>query len=316
MNRLRRSNFSWELLAGSVTILCFIIIAVAAPILAPVDPKSSAQPYYRIVSAENSNRIIPQPPNARAWLGTTTSQQDVYYALVWGTRNALGFALLVGLSAFTLGTAAGLLGGFIGGRMNWLLLRITDSFLAVPLIAGVVIMQEFRLVIYERIGGDSSMLFFGEQTMTFPWWFNFITSVELILIVFLWMPYVRLVSAQVQLTKTNLYIEASRALGISNFHLLVNHILPNSITPAVVQLSRDLGGVVLIQAALTYLGLGGGSIWGSLLVTGRDWVFGLRGNPFQYWWVFIPACLVIILFGTGWSLLGDGINNLMHPQES
>jgi peptide/nickel transport system permease protein len=235
--------------------------------------------------------------------------------LVWGTRNALSFALVVGLSAFVLGTLAGLVGGFIGGRVNWLLLRLTDSFLAVPLIAGVILLQEFRLVIYEKLAGDSSMLLYAEQTITLPWWFHIFTSVQLVLILFLWMPYMRLVNARVQVVKSAPYIEASRALGISNVKLLVNHILPNSITPAVVQLSRDLGGVVLIQAALTYLGLGGGSVWGSLLVSGRDWVFGLRGNPFQYWWVFIPACLAIILFGAGWSLLGDGINNMLNPHR-
>lgn len=303
------------MLVGSLILACFILAAVSAPILAPVDPKNSAQPFYRTVPAINTNRYLPQSPNDRALLGTTTNQQDVYYALIWGTRNALRFALLVSLSAFTLGTVLGLLGGFFGGKLNWLLLRLTDSFLAVPMIAGVILMQEFRMLMYQKFGGDSLLLLYGGQSISLPWWFNILFSVELVLVIFLWMPYMRLINARVQVIKSAPYIEASRALGISNLKLLINHILPNSITPAVVQLSRDLGGVVLIQSALTYLGLGGGSVWGSLLVTGRDWVFGLRGNPFQYWWVFIPACLAIILFGAGWSLLGDGINNMLNPQR-
>lgn len=314
MNRLHFFKGSWEIWVGGIILAGFILAAVAAPVLAPVDPSNSA-PYVRIIPAPRTERAIPKPPNEAALLGTTTGQMDIYHALVWGTRNALQFSLLVSGSAFILGTLVGLLGGFFGGRLNWALLRLTDSFLAVPMIAGVILIIEMKLVVYQKLGGDPEFIQLGLQNVALPWWFNIVFSVELVLILFLWMPYMRLVNARVQVVKTSLFIEASRALGMSNFKLMVKHILPNSITPAIVQLSRDLGGVVLIQAALTYLGLGGNSVWGSLLVIGRDWVFGLRGNPFQYWWVFIPACLVIILFGAAWSLIGDGINNLLNPHR-
>jgi peptide/nickel transport system permease protein len=140
MSRLRRFHFPWELFAGGLILACFVIAGLAAPVLAPVAPENSAMPYYRVVPALNTNRYLPQPPNERALLGTTTRQQDIYYAIVWGTRNALRFALVVGLSAFVIGTLVGLIGGFFGGKLNWLLLRLTDSFLAVPMIAGVILM--------------------------------------------------------------------------------------------------------------------------------------------------------------------------------
>jgi peptide/nickel transport system permease protein len=315
MNRLHFLKVSWEIWLGSIILAGFILIAAAAPILAPIDPNNEGAPYIRIIPGPRTERSIPKPPNEEAVLGTTKGQVDIYHALVWGTRNALKFSLLVSGSAFILGTLLGLLGGFFGGRLNWILLRLTDSFLAIPMIAGVILMLEMKLVLYQKFGGDPELILLGAQVIVMPWWFTIAFSIELVLVLFLWMPYMRLVNSRVQVVKTSLFIEASRALGMSNFKLMMKHILPNSITPAVVQLSRDLGGVVLIQAALTYLGLGGNSVWGILLVIGKDWVFGLRGNPFQYWWVFIPACLAIILFGAAWSLLGDGINNLLNPHR-
>jgi peptide/nickel transport system permease protein len=80
--------------------------------------------------------------------------------------------------------------------------------------------------------------------------------------------------------------------------------------------ARDVGSMVILQATFTFIGLDGSSTWGNMLVMGRDWVLGPGGDIFAYWWVYIPATLVLVLFGVGWNLLGDGLSELLDPRDS
>jgi len=112
------------------------------------------------------------------------------------------------------------------------------------------------------------------------------------------------------------YITASKALGASHTRILFRHLIPNSTAPAIIVLARDIGGVVLLQAALTFIGMGGNSLWGELLVFGRRWIIGPGGNFMTYWWTYLPATLAIIFFGIGWNLLGDGLNDWLNPRSS
>jgi peptide/nickel transport system permease protein len=82
----------------------------------------------------------------------------------------------------------------------------------------------------------------------------------------------------------------------------------------IVLVARDVGGMVLLQATFTFIGLGGNSLWGMLLVRGRDWILGPGGNILTFWWVFMPATLALVLFGVGWNLLGDGLNEVLNPR--
>ena len=80
--------------------------------------------------------------------------------------------------------------------------------------------------------------------------------------------------------------------------------------------ARDVGSMVILQATFTFIDLDGSSTWGNMLVMGRDWVLGPGGGIFAYWWVYIPATLVLVLFGVGWNLLGDGLSELLDPRDS
>ena len=77
--------------------------------------------------------------------------------------------------------------------------------------------------------------------------------------------------------------------------------------------ARDIGGVVLLQATLTFIELGGDSVWGEMLALGRNWVIGPGGNLFRYWWVFLPPTLAVMLFGFAWNMLGDGLADMLDP---
>jgi peptide/nickel transport system permease protein len=140
-----------------------------------------------------------------------------------------------------------------------------------------------------------------------------IDPVLITFILFSWMIYARMMNTVVHRIKQTEYVQAARALGASHSQIIFRHLIPNAIAPAVVLAARDVGGMVLLQATFTFIGLGGASVWGSLLVNGRDWIITL-GGIFTYWWVFLPAALALVLFGIGWNLLGDGLNDALNPR--
>jgi peptide/nickel transport system permease protein len=134
------------------------------------------------------------------------------------------------------------------------------------------------------------------------------------LILFSWMPYARMVNGMVVKARLNEYVLAARITGVSPARILLRHILPNIVAPLLVMLGRDLGGVILLEASLSFAGFGGNSIWGYLLLNGRNWILG-GANLLQYWWVWLPATAAIILYSTGWNLLGDGIGEFLDPRR-
>ena len=151
-----------------------------------------------------------------------------------------------------------------------------------------------------------------------PSWLQAISTgvnpLVLAFILFSWMPYARLVNGVVLQVKQAEFLVAARAIGVRNFRMILRYVIPNSITPALVLAARDVGGMVLLQATFTFIGLGGGSLWGYLLDQGRNWIISPSGNLLAYWWVFVPATLALVLFGIGWNLLGDGLNDWLNPR--
>jgi peptide/nickel transport system permease protein len=133
---------------------------------------------------------------------------------------------------------------------------------------------------------------------------------------FSWMPYARLVNTTVSQLRTAEYVTAARAMGATESRIIFRHLLPNAISPAIVYLARDIGGVVVIASALTFIGFGGDIAWAIMLVSSREFVLGLGGNPFVYWWSFIPVALALTIFALAWNLLGDGLNEALNPRKS
>jgi peptide/nickel transport system permease protein len=198
-------------------------------------------------------------------------------------------------------------------------MRITDAMLAFPLIAAIVLFQQLLLLSYKASG---ALIFFGQiytqgsPPTSLQIFLTWIDPVMLAFILFSWMPYARVMNAVVLLNKDREFIQAAKALGAGHFRVLIHHLIPNSISPSVVLAAKDVGGMVLLQATFTFIGMGGKSDWGNLLVIGRRWIIGPGGNPLTYWWVFIPATLALVLFGIGWNLLGDGFNDWLNPRTS
>jgi peptide/nickel transport system permease protein len=292
----RRQN-----LLGLAIVFFFIVLAVGAPYLAPL-PLEFSSPGWR---------MLPTPPGALALLGTLpvgagNIQMDVYKMIVWGSNSALRFGLIVSVTTNLFGLLVGAASAYFGGWINNVAMRVTDAFLTFPVIAGVALFQSF---------------YFSSDSLSSP------TPIEsllrglnldpllITLVLFSWMPAARLTNSIVLQIKKDEFFEAAMALGASPPGIILRHIIPNSIQPAVVLAARDIGLAVVIQAGFTFIGLTGGTPWGDLLSASRRWIIARGGNILIYWWVFLPVTLAIILFGIGWNLLGDGLNDWFSPQK-
>ena len=109
------------------------------------------------------------------------------------------------------------------------------------------------------------------------------------LVLFSWMPYARLINASVLRLRNAEYVISARALGAGHARIILRHLLPNTVSPEIVLAARDVGGMVILQATFTFIGLGGNSPWGYFLAMARNWVVGPGGNPLTYWWTYIPT---------------------------
>ena len=281
---------------GLVIVCFFVAVAIAAPSLAPREDPDVASDFRRV--GRTFDRV-PHPPSEVARMGTLSGQIDVFFTVVWGTRSALRFGLLAAFGSATIGTLIGLVSGYLGGWVNKLVMGIVDAFLAFPAIAGLWLVQRVFFSA-DQGGAFTGLAHFLSMTRAEP--------LLVTLILFSWMPYARIINAGTLRLKQADYVQAARALGSGGTRILLRHLLPNSISPVIVLVARDIGGMVMLAAAFTFVGFSGGSSWGGLLALGRDWIIGPGGNPFTYWWTYLPATLALLLFGIGWNLLGDGLN--------
>lgn len=295
----RRQNLLALLLVG-----LYLGVAVAAPVLAPPDDAANPSAFRRVPGNFSS---LPTPPG-ETLLGTAPGGLDIYYTLVWGARSALSFGLTAALGAALIGVMVGAVGGFAGGLANTALMGLTDAFLTFPTVAGVWF---FRQVIFSTFPVEGSI----DALSPFQTLLLHTDTMLLALILFSWMSYARLINVNIVQLKQAEYVTAARSLGVNRRRLLLRHLLPNAAAPVVVLAARDVGALVLLESAFTFIGLGGSTAWGRLIVSGRDYVIGLAGNPFAYWWTFVPVSLALIGFSVAWNLLGDGINDLLNPRS-
>lgn len=307
MSRTRRFFARWQNLLAIYIIGIYFAFAISAPWLAPqADPENPVM--VRLLPGVRATSLrMPRAPQLDAILGTAPGGADVFFALVWGTRPTLYFGLVTALSTAFFGVLIGAIGGYVGGSFYRLILRITDAFLTVPAIAGIYL---FGLVLRPP-GADMPPTLLQSIIQTLR-----LNPVMLALIIFSWMPYTRLIGATIVKLKQTEYAMAAKAMGAPPLRMIIRHLLPNAIAPAIVLVTRDIGGMVLLEAAFTFIGIGAGLPWGMLLVAAKDWVIGPGGNPLTYWWTFVPATLALVGFSMGWNLLGDGLNDLLNPRQS
>jgi peptide/nickel transport system permease protein len=321
--KLRRPAFGKKVSTwlGALIVGLFVLTALAAPLLAPPDPGIEFSTYKYIGKA---TRLVPIQPHAGLILGSVTDpanhrQLDIWYSLVWGTRSALRFGLLVVLFTATFGIILGGVSAYLGGLPNTLIMGFTDAFLAFPVIAGVIFFQQFILMLLRSTGVTvywNGMWALSESPTAWQLFLAGLDPLMIAFIVFSWMSYARLMNSVMLRARQEEYILAVRSLGAGHLRLIFRHLIPNSISPVIVLAARDVGYLVMLQAGFTFIRLSHSSEWGVLLSLGRNYVIGTGGNPFTWWWVFFPPTLAIVLFGVGWNLLGDGLNDWLNPHLS
>lgn len=305
MKVIRRFLSHWQNYLALVLVAFFIEVAVFAPVLAPSADPESPEFYRYPAGARVTSLRVPMPPDDELVLGTAPGGFDIYYSLIWGVRPALRFGLMGALISGSFGVVLGAVSAFVGGWFNRVTLRITDAFLSFPVIAGVFLFTEilrpadFYRTIQTAI--QVALLDFG--------------PVLLALILFSWMPYTRLINANITRIKQMEFVLAAKTIGVTRFRIIFRHLLPNTISPAIVLVARDIGAMVMLEATFAFIGLGGTIPWGVILAASKDWIIGPGGNPLVYWWVFIPTTLTLVLFGMGWNLLGDGLNEALDPRR-
>lgn len=274
-------------LCGLVLVLFFALVALFAPVLAPVQNQHNP---YQLPQA--GYQIAPQAPSTQHIFGTTEQQYDLYYGVVWGTRLAFKIGITVTLLAFLIGLLVGGVAAYFGGKVDETLMRLTDVVFAVPSLV-------LAMVIAAMLGPD-------------------LKNMVLALTVVAWPSYARLVRGDILSVKQRDYVTASRTLGASGWRIFWRHIVPNSIYPSVVVASLDMGYVVLTAASLSFLGLGaqpGTADWGQLIAMARNWVLGTPANPFAYWYTVAVPGGAIFLFVLGWNLLGDAFRDILDPRQ-
>jgi peptide/nickel transport system permease protein len=302
VKRVGRFLRNGQVLAGIVIVGFFVAVAILAPLLAPPDDPDNPST-TRVVGKYYDP--MPRPPTKETRLGTSPGQLDIYYSLVWGTRSALAFGLTVAVSTALFGILLGAFSGYVGGVVHGVIMRVTDAFLAFPVIAGVWLLRQ--VIMPATPFGELNAIQQGFASLG-------LDPVLLTLIVFSWMPYARLTSANVVQLKGTEYVEAARSIGARKRRIIGRHLLPNALPPVIVLGARDVGAMVILATAFTFIGLGASTEWGQILVVSRDYIIGSGGNPLTYWWVFVPTTLALIFFGVGWNLLGDGLNTVLDPR--
>lgn len=307
MKLLRRFLVHWQGLLAFWIILYFAELAIAAPWLAP-QSSPGATASFQLVSVSQPG--YPNPPDPNHYLGTIplarqTEQVDVFYSLIWGIRSAMLFGISATLIVATIGSLVGALSSYLGGIPGQLVLRIIDAFLAFPLIAGIVL---FGQILFPTYVGSSPNAF---QSVLIS---AGVDNIMLALVCFSWMPYARVIHADLERIRHADFIMAAQASGIPPARIILRHLIPNTISNVIIMAMRDVGGLVLIQSTFSFLGIGGGSAWGEILAVGRNWILGKPGNPFEYWWVFLPVTVALMAFGIGWGLLGDFLGEWYNPR--
>lgn len=232
----------------------------------------------RVVLAYYSNYPI------HIW-GTDNYGGDIYSRIIWASQQDLRIALSVVLVALSSGAVIGAVSGYYGGKLDELVMRVTDIFFAFP---GLVL----AMAIVMALGVRS------------------LTTISMALMITWWPTYARLVRGQVLSEREKLYIEAARSSGASDSRILFSHILPNTIQPVIVQATMDFGSVILVAAGLSFIGFGppvGTSEWGMMIARGQNYILS---SP----WMTLYPGLAILVTALAFNLVGDGIRDILDPK--
>ena len=284
---LRRIFKNPSAIIGFSLLLCFTAVAVFAPYIAP--PKYKHNPYQM---PHKGYSQTPKPPSKAHIFGTTSGQYDIFYGAVWGTRTAFKIGIFVIGIAVIIGVALGVISGYYGGIIDEIIMRIVDIIFAIPLLV-----LTMAIVVAFGRGLDNVMI---------------------ALALVKWRDYVRVMRSSILTLRELDYVQAAKVMGVSNFKIMLKHILPNGIYPVLVMASMDIGSMVIVAAFMSFIGLGapkGYADWGQMVALARNYIVGPPDDPLKYWHAIAIPGICIILFVLAWNLIGDALRDAFDPKQ-
>ena len=257
--------------AAAAFILFVVLVAIAAPLVSPYSPRQQLD----IVQLKAIAPTMAHP------FGTDLASRDVLARVIYGARTSLTVALLAVLMSTTIGVGYGTLAGYAGGKVDTVLMRALDGFLAIPRVLLLVVLLSFW-----QQGSTALILGIG------------LTG---------WFTIARLIRAEVMAAKPREYVAAAVALGARRTRVVLRHIMPNVIGPAIVAATLAVAQVIALEAGLSFLGFGarsGHASWGSIILDAQT-------SFSRYWWIPLFPGLAIVSTALAFNVLGDGLRDLI-----
>ena len=269
LKKMFKSNYLFTL--GVIICLAWIIAAILAPAIAPYDP----------VVQDLTARL--QAPSAQHWFGTDNFGRDIFSRVIYGGRYSLLAGCLTVVIAGAIGTFYGAVAGYVGGKVDNVMMRLSEMILSFPSLI-------LAMIINAVMGSNLFNTMFA-------------------LVIVAWPTYARLMRSVVLSVKENEYVTASEALGASKIRILMKEVIPNSITSVLIMATTDIGNQILMFSTLSFLGLGSAPPtpeWGMMVSDGVDY--------FNNFWVAGFPGLAIFTMAVGANFIGDGLRDLLDPK--
>lgn len=273
--RFRRNRLA---VMGLALVAAFYLAALLAPFLASFDP--SYQPAFQ--GGELALRLT--PPSSHHLLGTDHLSRDILTRILYGARISLTIGFLAVAISITLGSLLGALAGYLGGWVDTLIMRFVDMVLAFPRVVLLIVL----VALFE----PSIYLIVGALALT------------------QWPSTTRIVRGEILSLREREFAEAARALGFSTPRIIFRHLLPNALAPIIVAATLGIGNTIVLEAGISFLGLGvqpPTPSWGNMVSDGRDYLLNA-------WWIATFPGLAIVLVVLGFNLVGDGVRDAMDPR--
>ena len=271
--RFRISRLPATLVAGATMLIISLLLALFSPLVAPYDP-----------TAFDYNALL-APPSLAHLFGTDSFGRDVLSRVIWAYQLDLQIAVFATVPAFTIGVTIGSLVGYAGGAVEAVFGRVVDAVITFPFLVLVI-------AIVAVLGPGLTNMYIAVGAVG-------------------WVFYARLVAAEIKVQKRLDYAEAGRVMGYQPSRVIFRHLLPNSITPAVVYWMTDMALAILLGSSLGYLGLGAqppAAEWGVQIADGKNFMN-------TAWWIAVFPGIAIVVTGFAFSLLGDGLAELMRTKK-
>lgn len=261
------------LLVFGLTVMSFVVIsALLAPWITPYDP----------TAINFAVKLV--PPQMGHLFGTDSLGRDIFSRVIFGSRTSLTVGIVVVGVALLIGIPVGLVAGYVGGRTDAILMRLTDVFLAFPALL-------LPIAITAALGPGLMHAMLALAVSWFPW-------------------YARILRGAVLQVREELYIDAARAMGVPHIWIMVRHALPNALTPVIVQASMDFGYTILAAASLSFIGIGARPPtveWGLMIATSRS-------SFLEFWWTAAFPGLAIFVTVLAVNVIGDGVRDILDPK--